>query len=367
MKPLLTSLILFIFCGGLFAQPPGANKSVDTFIQSRMKSLGIPGLAVAIVKDGKIIKQSAYGIANLEWDSKATTHTNFQIASCTKLLTSTLVLKAVYKGKLTLEAPVGQYIDSVPAAWSNIKVKHLLNHSSGLKYFYGDPYAPTATIVRSLKDSALAYAPGSSQSYQSFDYVMLGYVLERIYKKPFPDILRDEVTKPLQMNDGSFDMEYKTPSAIMRWVLVPQKAPTYFGPANKKWMYKFSYAHYTYTAGGYFASIDDLSKWAIALDKNVLFPASFSHDLIYGRDSIAGQPAEFSHAGWPTGFDGGIQYAGHSGGPGLGDILRFPKEGYTFIVFSNDGELLPGFARAIAPYYIKGLSPATQIEKFERQ
>jgi CubicO group peptidase (beta-lactamase class C family) len=367
MKPLLTAFFFFAIGSCLLAQPSSANRSVDTFIQSKMKSLGIPGLAVAVVKDGHIIKQSAYGMANLEWNNKATTHTNFQVASCTKLLTSTLVLKAMHEGKLKLDDPVGKYIDSIPATWNNIKVRHLLNHSSGLKYFYGDPYAPTATIVRSLKDSALAYAPGSSQSYQSFDYVMLGYVLERIYKKPFPEILRDEVTRPLQMNDGAFDMEFKTASGIMRWVLVPQKAPTYFGPANKKWMYKFSYAHYTYTAGGYFASIDDLSKWAIALDKNILFPATFSNGLIYGRDSIANQPAEFSHVGWPTGYDSGIQYAGHSGGPGLGDILRFPKEGYTFIVLSNDGELLPGFARAIAAYYIKGLPAKTEIEKFERQ
>jgi hypothetical protein len=59
-------------------------------------------------------------------------------------------------------------------------------------------------------------------------------------------------------------------------------------------------------------------------------------------------------------------YAGHSGGPGLGDVWRFPKEGYTFIVLTNDGELLPNMARAIASFYIKDLPPNLQIEKFER-
>ena len=64
--------------------------------------------------------------------------------------------------------------------------------------------------------------------------------------------------------------------------------------------------------------------------------------------------------------ENGIQYAGHSGGPGLADILRFPDEGYTFIVLSNDGELLPYFSRAIASFYIPNLPAKLKIEKFER-
>jgi len=130
--------------------------------------------------------------------------------------------------------------------------------------------------------------------------------------------------------------------------------------------YKYLYPQYTYPAGGYFASIDDMANWAIGLDYELQFPKTFSDNYIYKTDKIAGKEAEFSKVGWVTGKEESIQYAGHSGGPGLADILRFPKEGYTIITLSNDGELLPGFSRAIASFYIKGLSPKLKVEKFER-
>lgn len=107
-------------------------------------------------------------------------------------------------------------------------------------------------------------------------------------------------------------------------------------------------------------------NWAAGLDKKVLFPQSFSRQFIYGLDSIGTKASDFTRVGWVPHKENGIVYAGHSGGPGLGDVLRFPDTGYTFIVLSNDGELLPNFARAIASFYVVGLPPKTEIKKFER-
>lgn len=69
---------------------------------------------------------------------------------------------------------------------------------------------------------------------------------------------------------------------------------------------------------------------------------------------------------WAGEKEGEITYGGHSGGPGLGDIWRFPKEKITVITLSNDGELLPRFSRAIASWYVKGLGPKFDMEKFDR-
>jgi len=342
-----------------------AGHSVDTFIAHKMQMLKIPGIAIGIVKDGKLVKMTTYGKANLEWDAKVTEHTNFQIASSTKLLTSTLLVKAIYQGKIKLTDKVGQYIDSVPPQWSDLQIKHLISHSSGIRNFYGDYYLPASAVVRALKDSTLEYAPGNGQHYSLFDFMLLGHILEKIYQKSFPQLLHDEVTAPLGMNDGAFDMEDRVGS-FLRTEIVPQKATTYYESNGKLVGYKYLYPQYSYTAGGYFASIRDMVNWAIGLDKETLFPKRFSYDLFYGRDSIRHELSDFTKAGWASADEGNFIIAGHSGGPGLGDVLRFPAYGYTFIVLSNDGELLPGMARAIAHFYIKELPEKNEIEKFDR-
>ncbi|WP_139922623.1 serine hydrolase [Hymenobacter sp. DG01] len=367
MKRLITLLIVVLCSSTCYGQSSekAANKQVDAFIEGKMKALKIPGMAVAVIRNGQRVKVSTYGMANLEWNAKVTPHTNFQIASCTKLLTSTLLLKAIHSQKIQLEDYVSKYLPDAPAAWRTLQIKHLISHSSGIRNFNGDAYLPTAAVLRALQDSTLEYAPGQGQHYAQFDFMTLGYILEKLYNKPFPQLLHDEVAAPLGMTDGAFDMEQRV-GTFMRTDLVKEKASTYYDLNGKLQAYKFIYPQYTYTAGGYFASIDDMAKWAVALDKETLFPASFASSYIYGLDSIGRKPSEFTRVGWALERENNVLYAGHSGGPGLGDVWRFPKEGYTFIVLSNDGELLPNFARAIAGFYIKELPAKTDIEKFER-
>lgn len=344
-----------------------ANAKVDSFLIKKMEELKIPGMAIAIIKDGKIVKKSAYGTANIEWQNKVTGHTNFQIASCTKLLTSTLLLKTIYHKKIDLNESLAKYLDSIPAAWKNIKIKNLISHSSGIPEFYeSNTYLPTAQIVKQIKTKPLLFEPGSKEQYGQSDFMVLSYILEKIYKKPFVDLLHDEVAVPLKMTDGAYDMEFKVEDRFMRTNLIKQKATTYYDYKGQLVNYKFLYPQYTYPAGGYFASIEDMANWAVGLDTNALFPINFANTLIYSRDKIGNEDAGFSKVGWALEKEGTISYGGHSGGPGLGDVWRFPKEKITIITLSNDGELLPRFSRAVASWYIKDLAPKFEMEKFDR-
>jgi len=276
----LTILLLAMQCV-VFAQDRISlvNQQVDTFIKSKMKALHIPGMAIAVVKNGVAIKVSTYGMANLEWNRKVTRSTNFQIASCTKLLTSTLLLKAVYNKKIEFNDYIDKYIDSVPVAWKGMQIKHLISHASGLREFTTNSYATTALVVKSLKDSTLEYIPGNGQHYAQADFMLMGYILEKIYKKPFVTLLKDEVLSPLKMNDGGYDMEQKVGS-FLRVNLINEKATTYYEMERKLYAYKFIYPQFNYTAGGYFASINDMIKWAVGLDKEILFSKEFSEQFI---------------------------------------------------------------------------------------
>ncbi|MDE5492640.1 serine hydrolase domain-containing protein [Elizabethkingia meningoseptica] len=369
MKNSLFIISLMCLCQFAAAQQnyKALNAKVDSFVIKQMKDLEIPGIAVAIIKDGKVIKKSVYGTANIEWKNKVTEHTNFQIASCTKLLTSTLLLKSIYNKKIDLEEPLTKYLDSIPDEWKNIKIKNLISHSSGIPDFYdSNSYVPMEQIVKQLKTKPLMFAPGTKEQYGQSDFMLLTYILEKIYKKPSIQILKDEVLLPLHMTDGSYDMENKLEERFMQTELIKEKATTYYNYKGKLVSYKFLYPQYTYSAGGYFASIHDMINWATGLDKGTLFPVGFANGLIYQSDKIGDHNAEFSKVGWALAKDGSILYGGHSGGPGLGDIWRFPEQKITIITLSNDGELLPRFSRAIASWYVPGLSPQFKIEKFDR-
>ncbi|WP_307312045.1 serine hydrolase domain-containing protein [Epilithonimonas hungarica] len=369
MKKTFAFIFTLLFIVFYFGQDDHKNidQKVDRFFNQQMKNLKIPGMAVAVIKNGKIIKKTTYGLANLDWKNKVTQHTNFQIASCTKLLTSTLLLKTMYNNRISLEDPVSKYIAECPKEWSDIKVENLISHSSGIAdYYESDVYLPTEKIVDAVKKLPLVFKTGSKQQYAQSDFMVLSYIFEKIYNKPFVQILKDEVSIPLKMDDGAFDMEFKVNGQFLRTDIIPEKVTTYYDLNGKMQAYKYLYPQYTYPAGGYFASVDDMANWAVGLDKEVQFPKSFSDNYIYKTETIAGKAADFSKVGWVTGTEDNVLYAGHSGGPGLADILRFPKEGYTIITLSNDGELLPGFSRAVASFYIKELSPKLKIEKFER-
>jgi len=368
MKKIFAMTFGFLFSALHFGQinESAISKNVDQFVNEQMKNLKIPGMAVAVVKNGKVIKKTVYGFANLDWKNKVTEHTNFQIASCTKLLTSTLLLKTMYDKKINLEDSISKYIKDCPKEWMAIKIVNLINHSSGIAdYYESDVYLPTEKIVEAVKKLPLIFRTGSKQQYGQSDFMVLSYIFEQIYNKPFVQILKDEVAMPLKMNDGAFDMEYKVNGQFLRTDIIPEKITTYYDLNGKMKAYKYLYPQYTYPAGGYFASIDDMTNWAIGLDNEIQFPNSFSENYIYKTDQIDGKDADFSKVGWVVGKEN-VLYAGHSGGPGLSDILRFPKEGYTIIVLSNDGELLPTFSRAIASFYIKELSSKLKVEKFER-
>lgn len=226
MKIIFTFIFTLLFITISFGQIDQklANQKVDQFVSEQMKNLKIPGMAVAIIQNGKIIKKTTYDFANLDWKNKVTEHTSFQIASCTKLLTSTLLLKTIYNKKISLEDPVSKYIPDCPKEWSDIKIENLISHSSGIAdYYESDVYLPTEKIVEAVKKLPLVFKTGSKQQYAQSDFMILSYIFEKIYNKAFVHILKDEVTVPLKMNDGNFDMEFKVNGQFLRTDIIPKK------------------------------------------------------------------------------------------------------------------------------------------------
>src|SRR6185503_2527225 len=131
----MTSYRLFLI-GFFLACPllgPAQADEVDTFVAAFIDKHNIPGLSLAVVRDGKVVKAAGYGLANLELGSPATAETAWEIGSITKHFTAEAVMLLVQDGKLGLGDTLGQHLDGVPPAWQPLTLRQLLTHTSGLK------------------------------------------------------------------------------------------------------------------------------------------------------------------------------------------------------------------------------------------
>lgn len=213
-RKLISILLAVIFLTGLLL--PAASTSaqtgsqpdfdaLDAYLQAQLTANRIPGMAVAFVKDGKVVFQKGYGEAAP--GKPVIPQTQFYIGSVTKGFTALAAMKLVDQGKLDLDKPVQAYIPWFKTADADaaakITVRHLLNHTSGLTE-KGDPNsaAYTSTLeeqVRLLQFSKSATPPGTRFEYYNQNYRTVGYLVEVISGRPYGEFLRENIFKPLGM------------------------------------------------------------------------------------------------------------------------------------------------------------------------
>ena len=123
---------------------------IDDYIAGQREKQKIAGLSLAVVQDGKVVKEQGYGLASIELGVPATAANVYEIGSISKTFTATLVLKLVDEGKLNLDDPISRYIAGTPAAWAKITVRQLLNQTSGIRSYTSIPaFVQAMTRIRS--------------------------------------------------------------------------------------------------------------------------------------------------------------------------------------------------------------------------
>src|SRR5687767_13030713 len=128
----------------LAAQIPTGR--VDSLIAAEMKARRIPGVAIAVIDNGKVVLKKAYGTANLETETPLRTDAVFELASITKQFTAAAIMLLVREGKVKLDEPIASYIDNSPEGWNAVTVRHLLTHTGGLQ-ISGLPRPATMNIT----------------------------------------------------------------------------------------------------------------------------------------------------------------------------------------------------------------------------
>src|SRR5207249_4039768 len=174
---------------------------IDNVVKAQMEREKIPGLACAIIKDGKTLKVQGYGLANLELNVPVTKDTVFEIGSITKQFTATLILLLAEENKLKLDDKVRQHLPNAPASWNAITLRHLLTHTSGITNYNNMPgfevrqrqKLKADTFLKEIAPYPLMFAPGAAWSYCNTAYNTLGYVIERAAGKPYWQVLKSNI------------------------------------------------------------------------------------------------------------------------------------------------------------------------------
>src|SRR4030042_3059551 len=189
----------------------GSESVVDGYIRKSISDQGIPGIAVVIVKDGQITYLAGYGVTSVEDPLPVTPQTIFDLASCSKSFTALAILLMEKDGLLNLDSPVGDYLPELrfadPGAEKIIKVRDLLNHTSGLPGVFSEPLAfhqgddAMIKLIAAMKKVHLNRPAGSSFEYSNMNYSLLGAIIENRSGKKFEDFMQDRIFSPLGMKN----------------------------------------------------------------------------------------------------------------------------------------------------------------------
>lgn len=343
------AVILGVSSAPALAAP--APDRIDLIVRRQMELNQIPGVAVAVVDRGHIVKIAAYGTANLEWDAPVGLDTRFQLASVTKMVTGILLMRLVEQKKLGLDDPLTRWFPNAPASWSKIRVRQLADHTSGLAEQRGATRDATLdTIVATAMSSPLAYGPGTEARYGFTDFAVLRAVLEKAGADTLPRLLQAELFEPLALHDTGF-ANTSDDGTVRIGDILPRRVQIYGFRDGRLSTSDFFFAPQGYGAGGLYSSIGDLAKIFTALDEGRLLKPESLSEIAKPALLPNGKRAPFG-LGWVVRSYRGAELAGHSGGPALADIWRVGDRKLTIIVLTNQQVLHPLLAEAILDTFL---------------
>ncbi|WP_343698383.1 serine hydrolase [Caulobacter sp.] len=265
------------------AQSP---ERMDRIVRASAEANAFSG-SVLVARDGQVLLDKGYGLANREWLIPNDSDTKFRLGSITKQFTAVAIMILHERGLVDLDAPVKTWAPDAPKAWDAVTVRRLLAHTAGIPNFTSfDDFQSTKalpttidSLIARFRDRPLDFQPGEGRKYSNSGYVLLTAVIEKVSGKSYADFLSETVFQPLGMSSTGYDRNA---------VILPRRAsgytPTASGVINAEhWDMSIPQG-----AGGLYSTTHDLLKWEQGLfGGRVLRPASLKLLTTPVRDGYA--------------------------------------------------------------------------------
>ena len=338
------------------AQPAAtARDTVDRFVAAEMARKHIPGVSIAVVRRGRVVRADGYGVADLEHEVPVTPQTVFKIGSVSKQFLATGIMLLAQVGRLSVDDPVAKYFTDAPESWRGITLRHFLTHTSGVTR-EGPAFDPLKTqpdsvVIRSAFARPLEFPTGSKYQYCNVCYFTLADIIARVSGKPWDAFLAERVFRPTGMT---------ATRTTTTTDLVPHRARGYTwsdsGYVNAPEFLALR------PSGAFLSTVLDLAKWETALDRGgVLTPASRA--AMWTPVRLTDGSAYGYGFGWELDSLDGHRQVHHGGSlPGFrAEFARFPNDSLAVIVLTNaDGARPDEIARGVARIFLSTAAvPAT--------
>lgn len=350
MKHTLFIVLLFI-ASNLHAQVD--FKKLDAYYANALKSWDVPGMSIAIVKDGKVVFAKGYGVKEVGKNDKADENTLYAIASNTKAFTTAAIAMLVQEGKLSWDDKVKQHLPYFELydqyVSQDVTVRDLLCHRVGLKTFSGDAIwylsdnLSAEEIIKRGKYLPKAYDFRAGYGYSNMMYITAGELMRTVTGNPWGNIIQDKILTPLKMDrtittvkdldkkgnyatpHGLFDNHHK-PIAWEDWEIIA-------------------------ATGGIVSSVNDMAKWMIfnlnngINNKDTLLTADsrntlwMPHNIFKVNHTLAEHTTHFRGyaLGWGVSDYHGRMRVSHTGGYSgmLSAVMLVPDENLGIVVLTN--------------------------------
>jgi serine beta-lactamase-like protein LACTB, mitochondrial len=337
---IITPILLLFVAIQTFAQAPNLSaekrSKIETAISAAMSQAGIPGLSVAIVAEGKLAWSNGYGLADVENFVPAKASTVYRLASISKPITAVAVMQLVERGKLDLDAPVQKYCAAFSTKQWPVTTRQLLGHLGGVRHYKDGELDNENTrhftrlndTLSFFKDDPLSHEPGTKYLYSTYGYNLLGCVVEGASGQNYLEYVRQNIFAPA----GMLTIRDDDPAAI-----IPNRAQGYEktrdGALRNSALADVSYK---IPGGGFCSTVEDLAKFAIALQSNQLLKPATRAQAWTKQNTKEGQETTYG-LGWQLSEHNSAKEVAHGGNQSQVTTYLYmqPERNFAVVLMMN--------------------------------
>jgi D-alanyl-D-alanine carboxypeptidase len=327
--------------GAAYADP------TDDYVKGQLTAFDLPGLSLAVVKNGELIKAEGYGLADKDRKVPAARDTVYKIGSVSKQFIAAGIMLLVQEKRLTLDDRISKYLDDTPSSWAPITIRHLLTHTSGLvresPAFTPFKNLADAELIRAVRPVPLRFAPGSKWEYSNTGYVALAEIIRNVTRQPWTEYLDHKIFTPAGMN---VTVPTNTTASIAN------RAIGYGGRNNERKVDEWVALR---ASGAFLSNVLDLAKWDALLNTDKILSAAAKREM-WTRVRLSDGSSDPYGLGWHVDTGGGHRRVWHGGGlPGFtSHFVRYLDDNLTVIALSNgDDSDMGSIANGVAALYLR--------------
>ena len=315
-----------------------------------------PGCAAAVAREGRVVHQNGYGMANLETGTPITPASVFHLASVSKQFTAASILLLAREGKLSLDDDIRKHLPELPDYGRRIAIRHLLNHTSGLRdqwdllamargRFEEDRITEADVLEMMTRQKSLNFEPGAEYLYSNSGYTLAGIIVRRVSGKSLRDFADERFFRPLGMTQTQFQDDYTR--------VITNRAAGYARRDDGRWHVNLP-NYDTYGATSLFSTVGDLLKWQANMVRPTVGDSAFFAEMRRLPTLTNGDTSAYG-LGLVAERHRGARIVSHGGADaGYRTWLgRFPDHGLDVVVLCNAASSNPAaLARSVADVFL---------------